>query len=67
MITEYGKQLAEEHVDWWLASVRPLLIANFIHGFKHGQKEAWDEVNEMERPAREEYLKTQRIKNRKRP
>jgi len=32
-------QLAEEHTDWFLAMVRPLLIAWMIHGYKHGRKD----------------------------
>jgi hypothetical protein len=34
---ENVKKLAEDHVNWFLAIVKPLLIANFIHGHKHGQ------------------------------
>lgn len=33
-------RLAEMHVDWWLKSVRPILIDNFVHGIKHGYEEA---------------------------
>ena len=29
-------QLAEAHVDWLLEVLRPLLIAEFVHGYKHG-------------------------------
>jgi hypothetical protein len=28
--------LAEDHVDWWLSSIRQPLIDTFNHGFKHG-------------------------------
>ncbi len=31
-----GKNLAEKHVDWFLGTIRPLLIDRFIHGYKHG-------------------------------
>jgi hypothetical protein len=34
--------LAEEHVDWFLEIVRPMLISYFEHGYKHG-KESKDE------------------------
>lgn len=30
--------IAEQHVDWFLSLVRPLMITQFIHGFKHGQQ-----------------------------
>lgn len=30
------RQKAQEHVDWFLHVVRPLMIEQFIHGFKHG-------------------------------
>ena len=28
--------LAEEHADWFLKIVKPLLVTHFVHGFKHG-------------------------------
>lgn len=31
--------LAEDHVDWFLAAIRPLLISYFEHGYKHGREE----------------------------
>lgn len=31
-----GNRLAEEHVDWFLEIIRPLLISWFEHGYKHG-------------------------------
>ena len=30
------RELAEEHVDWFLHTVRPLLITFMVQGFKHG-------------------------------
>jgi hypothetical protein len=30
--------LAENHVDWFLGIIRPLLISHFVHGYKHGQE-----------------------------
>jgi hypothetical protein len=31
---------AEDHVDWWLGSIRQPLIDNFEHGYKHGVQDA---------------------------
>lgn len=28
--------LAQQHVDWFLAILRPLLLQHMVHGFKHG-------------------------------
>ena len=33
-------KLAEDHVDWQLKLLRPLLISYFKHGYKHGRDEA---------------------------
>jgi len=33
---EIIKKLSADHVDWFLEIIRPLLISNMIHGFKHG-------------------------------
>lgn len=33
------RKLAEEHVDWFLETIRPLLITHFEHGYKHGKEE----------------------------
>jgi hypothetical protein len=30
------QELAEQHVDWLLEILRPLMITEFLHGFKHG-------------------------------
>ena len=38
MKTFDAKNLAEAHVDWFLEMVRPLLVANFKHGVKHGME-----------------------------
>lgn len=32
-----GDKLAAQHVDWFLQTVRPLMIAEFLHGYKHGR------------------------------
>jgi len=34
--------LAEDHVDWQLGILRPLLISYFNHGYKHGREDASD-------------------------
>ena len=37
---ERSKELAENHVDWLLNIMRPLLLAEFIHGYRHGFEES---------------------------
>jgi hypothetical protein len=37
MTTDYIEELAEAHVDWFLSTIRPLLITHFVHGYKHGR------------------------------
>lgn len=44
-----AQQMARDHVDWWLGSVRQLLVDNFVHGYKHGQRDAFNEVDEIQR------------------
>ncbi len=34
------RHLAEAHMDWLLKTIRPLLISQFIHGYKHGRQDA---------------------------
>jgi len=36
--TKQSLELAQAHVDWYLKSIRPLLIDHMVHGFKHGVK-----------------------------
>jgi len=36
---DIAEKLAKDHVDWFLRAVRPLLIMNFIHGYKHGKED----------------------------
>ena len=33
-------ELAENHVDWLLSIMRPLLIEEFCHGYRHGWENA---------------------------
>jgi len=40
-------KLAEDHVNWFLDMLRPLLISHFMHGLKHG-RESKDQVTEEE-------------------
>ena len=35
--------MAKAHVDWFLETIRPLLIQNFVHGYKHGQEDSPDD------------------------
>ena len=37
-IKDDPQYLAEQHVDWFLEIIRPLLISEFLHGYKHGQE-----------------------------
>lgn len=30
--------MAEDHVDWFLELIRPMLISYFEHGYKHGKE-----------------------------
>jgi hypothetical protein len=32
-------KLASDHIDWFLKAIRPLLIDNFVHGYKHGHED----------------------------
>jgi len=43
-VAEVGRVLAESHVDWFLSAIRPLLIAQFEHGFKHGTEITIDQI-----------------------
>jgi len=38
--TKVSIELAEAHVDWYLKSIRQLLIDHMVHGFKHGMQYA---------------------------
>ena len=31
-----GEKLADEHVEWFLKTLRPLLKSHMVHGYKHG-------------------------------
>ena len=31
-----GEKLADEHVEWFLKTLRPLLKTHMVHGYKHG-------------------------------
>jgi hypothetical protein len=33
-------KLATDHVEWFLSTLKPLLISHFVHGFKHGVEDS---------------------------
>lgn len=35
---EIAERKAEQHVEWFLTIIKPLLTEFMVHGFKHGQK-----------------------------
>lgn len=35
-----SEHMAEEHVDWFLKIIRPILIEHMMHGYKHGYQDA---------------------------
>ena len=43
------RQLAEEHVDWLISFIIPIIhkigVDEFIHGYKHGGDDAKKELN----------------------
>jgi len=48
-----AKDLAENHINWFLDMIRPLLIEHMIHGFKHGMEYAENRkevIKETEEP-----------------
>jgi len=36
-------KLAEEHVDWLLDLIRPILVEEFKHGYRHGWEDKENE------------------------
>ena len=36
VIDDEATKLANEHIEWFLSLLRPLLFSHFVHGFKHG-------------------------------
>jgi len=34
-----SKKLAENHVDWLLSMIRPFMIEEFKHGYRHGYED----------------------------
>ena len=46
VIDDEASKLANEHIEWFLSMLRPLLFSHFIHGFKHGCK-AKDETEQV--------------------
>ena len=39
-------QIATSHVNWYLNSIRPLLIDHMVHGIKHGMEYAEAKKND---------------------
>ena len=37
MTEQEAKDLAKEHVEWFLEIIKPLLISFMVHGIKHGE------------------------------
>ena len=35
-VDDDASKLANEHIEWFLSTLRPLLFSHFIHGYKHG-------------------------------
>jgi hypothetical protein len=31
-----AQKMANDHVDWFVETLRPILKSHFLHGFKHG-------------------------------
>lgn len=50
---EDPKKLAEDHVSWFLETIKPLLITHMIHGYKHGFNDAREEYIQRENSASE--------------
>ena len=34
-----ARKIATAHVEWFLSAIKPLLIDNFVHGYKHGKND----------------------------
>jgi hypothetical protein len=41
---------AEDHVDWQLKILRPILVSYFNHGYKHGRDDAKTPQGEQNAP-----------------
>jgi len=41
-------RLAHEHIDWFLTTLRPLLMSHFIHGYKHGVEDTIEKEGKNE-------------------
>ena len=37
-----SKVMAEEHVDWFLKIIRPIIVEHMVHGYKHGYEDGAD-------------------------
>uniref|UniRef100_A0A6M3IHM2 Uncharacterized protein n=1 Tax=viral metagenome TaxID=1070528 RepID=A0A6M3IHM2_9ZZZZ len=50
---DFGTQIAEAHVTWFLEAIRPLLIDHMVHGFKHGINYQKEKFNQEIQPTKE--------------
>lgn len=48
VIDDEVTKLANEHINWFLETLRPLLFSHFVHGFKHGQESGRDDNEKHE-------------------
>lgn len=39
---ETSRKMAEDHVEWFLNMIKPLLVEHMMHGYKHGFEDALD-------------------------
>lgn len=38
VIEDEATDIANEHIEWFIALLRPLLFSYFVHGYKHGKE-----------------------------
>ena len=50
MNDKVAMKLADEHVEWFLKTIRPLLKDHMVYGFKHGYEYAQTENVKTTRP-----------------
>ena len=37
-----SREMAEEHVNWFLDIIKPIIIEHMVHGYKHGYEDCLD-------------------------
>ena len=45
-VARRGKKLADEHVEWFLKTIGPLLKDHMAHGYKHGRADGDEDAAE---------------------